>query len=118
MNAQPASVSSDVPEKFTGMAEPSRRMLRLIASLIEGFSCEQTREPLFLYEAAKSVGYQRRAARKLFDIPVFVRAYESQRAALSSSRRSHVPTARRIQEAVANDMRRRPADDPPKESDS
>lgn len=80
-------------------------MLRLIKRLIDGFTADPTRDAgAFLYETAKVVGYQRRAARKLFGVPVFAVEYDSARSILSAEQKSRVPSVEQMRKAILASM--------------
>lgn len=60
-------------------------MERMIDLLIEGASDDPSHEPLGLYQAAKAVGYQRKAARELAISRVFTEAYYAKKKAFDNN---------------------------------
>jgi hypothetical protein len=54
------------------------RMLIMINRMVYGCPNDPNHTPYDLYEAAKAVGYQRRAARHLLRSTLFVNAYEDE----------------------------------------
>jgi hypothetical protein len=83
----------------------NHRMERMIDLLINGAPNDSNHEPVGLYQAAKEVGYQRKAARELAMSPVFVDAYNTKLKA--ASRKETLPVLCPSLELVREEMRHR-----------
>lgn len=89
-----------------GPGQISYRMRRVIWLMVYGRKDDPARTPLAHYEAGKQANYRRKGIRALFDLDIFVRAYEAERARLAPSRHKNIKSTEIIRAEMIAELQR------------